>query len=551
MGKIFTTVLGVLLILTWLPWASVGGATDQSAQGHWMIGASAPTKRTEVAVAALRGKIYVVGGFNEPGLANFFDYTISHAVEVYDPKTDSWTTTTPLPEGRHHAGIASIDGHLYVVGGFSQSLFSVWHAEDTVYRYDPSTSEWSELTAMPTARGGLGVAVFEGRLYAIGGYDGKNNPPSVEAFDPKADSWTSRAPLPTPRDHLAVATVGSRIYAIGGRPKLNYGKNMSVVEEYDPATDHWRSRAELPTARSGITAGVVGGQIYVLGGESKGGTFATNEAYSPQEDQWRTMTPMPTARHGLGSAVLGGRLYVISGGPTPGGSFSDRNEVFSPSSSLLPTSSSQHVPTKRAPAAQIGAVMAVLATLADAQVLPAEDSPETNQLIHILIQLQSAFLKSTNPAVKAYFSQALASYFFDGAGDAEQQFRKEGWTSRILEAVLLYEAYPNAWKSPALDTGLAAFNVSRQGVENLQATFDQARQYFLRHKRDIHDVFELRRQEMPGATSKPGVLKKAASCVLGLLSCSRTAVYAPRAKNPAALLDLAPPKRLRAGERPF
>lgn len=42
------------------------------------------------------------------------------------------------------------------------------------------------------------------------------------------------------------------------------------------------------------------------------------------------MAPMPTARHGLGLTVVQGRIYVISGGPTPGGSFSDLNEVFSP-----------------------------------------------------------------------------------------------------------------------------------------------------------------------------------------------------------------------------
>ena len=360
MRKFFTTILGVAFILTVLPRSGDVWATDQPSQGHWVIGASAPTKRTEVAVAAVQDKIYVVGGFSEPSLANFFNYTISQAVEVYDPKTDLWTTTTPLPDGRHHAGIASFHGYLYMVGGFSQSLLSVWHAENTVYRYDPSTSEWSELAPMPTARGGLGVVVLDGHLYAIGGYNGDNNPASVEVFDPKANSWSTRAPLPTPRDHLAVARVGSRIYAIGGRPKLNYGKNMAVVEEYDSAIDQWRSRADLPAARSGITAGVVRGQIYVLGGESKGGTFATNEAYSPQQDQWRTMAPMPTARHGLGSAVIGDRLYVISGGPTPGGSFSDRNEIFSPPVSLLRTSSLEHVAAKRAPAAQIGAVMAVL-----------------------------------------------------------------------------------------------------------------------------------------------------------------------------------------------
>jgi hypothetical protein len=38
---------------------------------------------------------------------------------------------------------------------------------------------------------------------------------------------------------------------------------------------------------------------------------------------------MPTARHGLGAAVVNGRVHVIAGGPQPGGSSSDRNEIFS------------------------------------------------------------------------------------------------------------------------------------------------------------------------------------------------------------------------------
>jgi hypothetical protein len=284
------------------------------------------------------------------------------------------------------------------------------------------------------------------------------------------------------------------MYAIGGRPNLNYRRNMDVVEEYDPATDQWTTRANMPTARSGITAGVLEGRIYVLGGEGESGTFSNNEAYIPREDRWQPMAPMPTARHGLGSAGVGGRLYVISGGPTPGGSFSDKNEIFVPPTAVLPTSSRSN----RAPAGHIGAVMAMLATLEDAQVLPPEGTPEADQMIQVLIQLQSAFLKSSDPTVRTYFSEALAAYFFDDADEAERQFHQGGWNSRILEAVLLYEAYPNAWKSPQLDKGLAAFNVNHQSVETLQSVFDQARQVFLRQKRDIHDVYEIRRKQMPG-----------------------------------------------------
>ena len=298
--------------------------------GAWTTGAPAPTKRTEVAVAAVEGKIYVVGGFNKPSLRNALDYAISHSVEVYDPESNTWTTATPLPEGRHHAGIAVLNGKLYVIGGFAQSLLSVWKAVPTVYQYDPVTAAWRELTHMPTARGALGVTVYRDRLYAIGGYDGERNTAVVEVYDPQSDIWSSAAPIPTPRDHLAVVTAGSRIYAIGGRSDLDYHKNMGVVEKYDPETDQWQSRAKLPTARSGIAAGVIDDRIFVLGGESGQGTFATNEAYIPDADKWHALAPMPTPRHGLGAAAVGGRLYVISGGRTPGGSFSQVNEIFTP-----------------------------------------------------------------------------------------------------------------------------------------------------------------------------------------------------------------------------
>lgn len=301
---------------------------ENHSMGTWRQAASAPAYRTEVAAAEIEGKIYVVGGFNKPTLSNALNFAISDTVEVYDTATNSWSLAASLPEGRHHAGVVSLDGFLYVIGGFKKSLFSVWHAVSTVYQYNPATGKWRELAAMPTARGALGVVAHQNRLYAIGGYDGKHNSGAVEIFDPKTNNWSPAPSMPTPRDHLAVVMAGGQIYTIGGRSELNYGRNMGTVEEYDPRTLLWRARTSLPTPRSGMSAAVVGDWIYVVGGESKTGTFATNEAYHPATDHWRTMTPMPTARHGSGSAVVNGQMYVISGGPEPGGSFSAINEVF-------------------------------------------------------------------------------------------------------------------------------------------------------------------------------------------------------------------------------
>ena len=319
------------LCLVVLP-ASSESAPPELDRGTWRTAAPAPTKRTEVAVASVGDQIYVVGGFEKPSLGNVMHLAITQSVEAYDSKTDRWTSKAPMPIGLHHVGIGVAGGRLYVVGGYSHSGLSVWSPVATVYAYDPATDTWAERAPMPTARGALSVTEYDGQLYAIGGYDWKANSAAVEVYDPVRDVWTARAPLPTPRDHLATATVSGKIYAIGGRVNGDYHRNLAVTEMYDPATDRWTHVADLPTARSGITAVAVDGKIYVFGGEGSAGTCQENEAYDPLRDMWQAMAPMPTARHGLGSAVVQGRIHVISGGPTPGGSFSDLNEVFTPPS---------------------------------------------------------------------------------------------------------------------------------------------------------------------------------------------------------------------------
>ena len=97
-----------------------------ASEGTWITAAAAPTKRTEVAVTPLGGEIYVIGGFSELSLRTFMNLTVSKVVEEYDPSTDRWTIKAPLPVGLHHAGAAAVGDRLYVIGGFTASLFSIW-----------------------------------------------------------------------------------------------------------------------------------------------------------------------------------------------------------------------------------------------------------------------------------------------------------------------------------------------------------------------------------------------------------------------------------------
>ena len=98
--------------------------TPAAAKG-WRALAPMPTPRSEVAVAAVAGKIYVVGGFEGDG-------SPSDAVEAYDPVTDTWSEIAPLPEPRHHAAATAVANHfLYIFGGFAAGFDT---ARATVYR---------------------------------------------------------------------------------------------------------------------------------------------------------------------------------------------------------------------------------------------------------------------------------------------------------------------------------------------------------------------------------------------------------------------------------
>src|SRR2546428_1243360 len=111
--------------------ASVAVAVGAQSKGGWVAKAPALLKRTEVAVAAVRGKVYVVGGF-QPGLP-----FITPAVEEYDPVTDTWHERAPLPSGLHHAGIGVVNDRLYVIGGVELSLFFLSAPATTLAGYEP------------------------------------------------------------------------------------------------------------------------------------------------------------------------------------------------------------------------------------------------------------------------------------------------------------------------------------------------------------------------------------------------------------------------------
>jgi len=171
---------------------------------------------------------------------------------------------------------------------------------------------------------------------------------------------------------------------------------------------------------------------------------------------------------------------------------------------LIPSLSAQEPPTVprsqgRASAAQVGAVMALLATFQDAGALPPESSPEANQLIKALIQFQAAFMKSQAPAVSQVLTAALAVKFDGGTPAAAQAFRANGWTSETLEALVEYIAANPPWNQDAFEQGLRPYHVGQQDFDLLTRVFLAARRDLRDRGQSLHQVYQARRLEMPGA----------------------------------------------------
>jgi len=220
---------------------------------------------------------------------------------------DCWTAQAPLPTPRYDYGVAVVNGVVYAVGGFDQNFNFVGQVEV----YDPGTDAWTTKASMPTARVGLRVATVNGILYAVGGSSSPGVQSGVvEAYDPSTNTWSTKAPMPTARGDLAVAVVNGILYAIGGDDGSG---RTAKVEAYDPASNVWTSKASMPEPANDLGADAINGIVYAVGGFYPAFTL---KAYDAGTDSWTAKASIPTGTVGIpGVAVVNGILYVAGGGP--------------------------------------------------------------------------------------------------------------------------------------------------------------------------------------------------------------------------------------------
>lgn len=244
-------------------------------------------------VVSGRNTIYLVGG-------EFPDGNASSSVWKYDPVLDHWQEVAPLQNPRSELGIAMLDGFVYAVGGWDGSC-----RLETVERYDPTKNEWSYIEPMRLAVTSPAVVAHEGMLYVTGGaiLEDGDGIEQVQRYNPKLDVWEDLAPMLIPRSGAAICALDSCIYVVGGWHAST--ENTNRIECYHIAQNMWEYKSPMKEKRYRPGIAVIDGKIYVLGGEEGwDGYHESIECYDVEKDTWEIVSNLPSARSWLGCVPL-------------------------------------------------------------------------------------------------------------------------------------------------------------------------------------------------------------------------------------------------------
>ena len=274
---------------------------DEARDYHLM-----PERRTKIHAFKTRprcctdlfGIIYAVGGLTSSGDS-------LSTVECFSPVLGKWESAPPMNTLRSRVGVAVLNGCLYAVGGFDGN-----ERLNTVEKFDPVTKIWSVVAPMNRKRSAVGCAALDGKLYVCGGYDGVSSLHTVEFYDTIENKWCEAASMVRQRSAAGLAVFDGQLYAIGGHDGLQI---YATVECYNNLTNTWNESTPMLSKRCRLGVAALHGKLYVAGGYDGASFLNSVEYYDPFTNKWVYTAPMKTKRSRVALVANCGKLYAIGG----------------------------------------------------------------------------------------------------------------------------------------------------------------------------------------------------------------------------------------------
>ncbi len=127
------------------------------------------------------------------------------------------------------------------------------------------------------------MVAVDGKLFAIGGWNGNAGMSSVERFDPKNSQWQFVSRMQKGRFWHDVAVLDGLIYVCGG--KSNYGHYLRDCERYNQERNRWEMVTPMNKERVAFNLVTVSGQLYAVG-KFEGDEKYFVESYDPKTNKW-------------------------------------------------------------------------------------------------------------------------------------------------------------------------------------------------------------------------------------------------------------------------
>ena len=248
-GAVALGVAATVVAAVWVTAAPQRGSAG--AEEGWHTAAAMPERRSYFASAEIGGEVYVAAGMVGG------DGRYLPSLDAFDPAQNTWTRLPDMPGLARAAAGAALRGRLYVLGG--QTPQGVTRR---VWAYDPAARRWSRAPSLPAPRYNAAAASLGGRLYVAGGVAGVAPVRSVFVYDPATRRWSRGPSLPRPAHTLALVAHGRELWAIGGFDAA--GDRLRAVWTYRPGDAGWRAGPRLAAPIAMVGAAAAGGRVFAV-----------------------------------------------------------------------------------------------------------------------------------------------------------------------------------------------------------------------------------------------------------------------------------------------
>lgn len=190
----------------------------------WSTLAAMPTARSQLAVAGVNGILYAAGG--NTGISLTTPGNVVGTLEAYNPGTNSWTTgLAPLPTARECSSGLSVNCLFYVMGGVTSTTI-----ENVAEAYDPAADSWSSKNAMSNVEAAAGGDTVNGVLYVVGGWSGSEYEDGTQVG---AVVCTPTGPTSTPTPEISACGSGTpTVQFMDSFPNSSSLSNYSYYQLY-------------------------------------------------------------------------------------------------------------------------------------------------------------------------------------------------------------------------------------------------------------------------------------------------------------------------------